>query len=505
MESFKAYLPSNACPTLFTDNTSTDYRIRFEKPIDLDGQWEVGVESIYYSSHINDEKESSQVYFHLKTVKDVAVNDLYPYEFLIKKNGLWKGFDGIYPTEFEKDSSKLESVIATLNTVNRSMLSAQSLVKHDHLFHFTLTEDGRVQYRCSDTNFVLQLTNHLARVLGFGYLTVLSTRDAITGTYKPKASEKALIKDDYWIRYMHKSCQEKQKRIVINSYGEKFDGKEDSFLELWKKKVSSVVDIRAEFKKGKLVLHNHRPDIGITFSSYFSTIFAMSEPFFGGGSRWASSQAKLKDSLEVERLFIDIYTLKMDITHQVNFHNFSLTLYPWRCKTMKAVLHLMNSQTQSLLQGKLKEMYNEKKHRFEISFEPLSNICKVSLGSWIQCYFDKNLSYLLGFPDKELRESENRAVRKVDSLSNHSRQLHLVSSLIQPTAYGKHQRQILCDFLHKRNVETITEKRFDPISYHTVARNFIDMIDIQLTDDLFDPISIQDSTTIVTLYFRKVK
>ena len=48
------------------------------------------------------------------------------------------------------------------------------------------------------------------------------------------------------------------------------------------------------------------------------------------------------------------------------------------------------------------------------------------------------------------------------------------------------------------------EKRFDTINYHPVARNSIEMIHLQLTDDAFNPVSIQEVNTIVTLYFCKV-
>ena len=54
-----------------------------------------------------------------------------------------------------------------------------------------------------------------------------------------------------------------------------------------------------------------------------------------------------------------------------------------------------------------------------------------------------------------------------------------------------------------QNAEPITEKRFDPISYEPVARSDIDMLHLQLADDSYKPISIQDATTIVTLYFHK--
>ena len=51
MDAFKVYLPSNACPTLFPDNTATNYRTRFDKPIALDGAWEVGVGSTVFPNH----------------------------------------------------------------------------------------------------------------------------------------------------------------------------------------------------------------------------------------------------------------------------------------------------------------------------------------------------------------------------------------------------------------------------------------------------------------------
>ena len=65
-----------------------------------------------------------------------------------------------------------------------------------------------------------------------------------------------------------------------------------------------------------------------------------------------------------------------------------------------------------------------------------------------------------------IKGAETLGQREVDSLDNHSRQLHLLSNVIKPTAYGKQQRQILCDFLHERNTLPIVEKRFNPISYH---------------------------------------
>ena len=61
MSSFKVYLPSNACPDIYPNNTPTDYHINFDNPIELEGQWEVGVESICYASKIYDSAETASI------------------------------------------------------------------------------------------------------------------------------------------------------------------------------------------------------------------------------------------------------------------------------------------------------------------------------------------------------------------------------------------------------------------------------------------------------------
>ena len=327
----------------------------------------------------------------------------------------------------------------------------------------------------------------------------------ITAEEKPSTSEKLLTQADYLLRYMHTDVQQSKARIYIKKSGQNIDGKEESFLTLWKQQVSSRVKIHSEFKNGKLILHNYRDDIGMTFSQDFSKTFFMKDPFFGKGSRWSTTKSGLKSGHDSEKWYIDIFSLTLEMSHVNKYQHLSTSLYPWRCKTMKQVIYLLNSQVKTLLQDTLKETYDEKNHRFQLTLG-LNDYCKLELGRWLEwCYFSKNLSYLLGFPNVEIKGNKTHAQREVDSLANHSRQLHVISNVIKPTAYGKQQRQILCDFLHERHTLPMVEKRFNPISYHPVTRNNIDMIRVQLTDGEYNPISIQNSTTIVTLYFRKVK
>ena len=57
MDTFRVYLPSNASTNLYPDNTSSNYTTSFYQPLQLQGSWEVGVESVFYASEIASNKE----------------------------------------------------------------------------------------------------------------------------------------------------------------------------------------------------------------------------------------------------------------------------------------------------------------------------------------------------------------------------------------------------------------------------------------------------------------
>ena len=69
------------------------------------------------------------------------------------------------------------------------------------------------------------------------------------------------------------------------------------------------------------------------------------------------------------------------------------------------------------------------------------------------------------------------------------------------TAFGDTKLQILQRFVHKVKDEEITERRFDPVMYLPAMTNNIDMIQLQLTDEKYQPLDLKVSKTIVCLYF----
>ena len=501
MSAFKVYLPSNACEDAFPRNKPTDYSTRFDDPISLEGKWEVGVESIAYSSHINDEKERAKIDITMEVMKPVPVNDLCRYQFKTSENGNWKGFKGVLPNDFESDSKNIRLVIATLNYMNYDILKPEVFPT---IFTFSSNHSNQIVYKCNDANFALRLTPKLTKVLGFGYETIFCGNITVVGEETVSLDE-PLVKEDYLMRYVNVLVQEKQRRCIIKAQGEHFDGTQETALNLWKKGVSNYVDIRAEFKSGKLILHNHCEDIALVFSHDFKKDFNFyNQTIIGRGTEWAAGQAHLQLDHTNSNWCVDVYSTQMDETGVKNTLYSTISLYPWRSKTIKKLIHSINSQVQTRIQQTLKEYYDVHTHGFHLSLEETDH-CKLMLGHRVKVFFSKNLSYLLSFPDVILQGIEIYGVREVESLEKHARQLHLLSNLIQPTAYGKNQRHIMCDFLHKQSSKQIIEKRFHPISYHPVARNTIDQIHVQLTDEVYQPIAINDVKTMLTLYFRQVK
>ena len=92
MESFKIYLPSNACYSLYPKNSSSDYKTRLDYPIVLDGEYEVGVESIFYSSQIEAKRDEKAQVFCTALAADGSSLDctvnVYPWRFKTIKRAM---------------------------------------------------------------------------------------------------------------------------------------------------------------------------------------------------------------------------------------------------------------------------------------------------------------------------------------------------------------------------------------------------------------------------------
>ena len=508
MDSFKVYLPSNASTTVFPSNTPTNYRTQFEKEIRLEGEWEVGVEGIFYSSHIEEEREKATINLSLYTEPAITVNSIYPYEFKFSAKNEWLGYKAFEPEIIAKDPNNVEKIVECLNYLNNIILSPEKQRIYGRIFEFDMNANGEVIYHGYCESFTLEISPYLSDVLGFSYRIIFGGSGEIKSFAPRKPGKRKLTRYDYRMKYFDTGVLQREKRIVIKKASEDFQVSKKYFLDRWKAVVGNEAgyDIRAEFNEhNQLILHNHRQDVGIVFSPEFATTFGHTFSFFGKGSRWgfASADFTRTDSFANEEWYIDIYNNKPDMTITSVTYDTLLTIHPWKFSDIDKLITFINEATKIKIKQATKESYVEERHRFELSRE--RDHCKLLLGRYIKTKFSKNLYFLLGFDKIIFSSGITSAVREPSSLQYRERKLFLVTDVIKPTAYGKCSLPILQDFVHVNKAHEMIEKRFHPIIYVPISTNIIDSILIQLTDELHRPVQIFDSKTVVCLYFRKVR
>jgi len=508
--SFKVYLPSNACKDAFPKNTPTDYYTRFDKSINLKGDWEVGVESIAYSSHINDSEEQAHITLVAEGLVTKSVHTLIRDKFRLSEDGQWKGLKGIVPDKYENDGKNIDKIMKTLNAMNHLILEERASAPIIPLFTFARDKKGRVYYENRDVNFSLQITEKLSKVLGFGGMRTFTAIEYFVATEKFLTSKEDLVltKEDYFITYAHIEVQKKEMRIIMKDQGETFDGKEGTLLKLWNDNLSKMYKVRLQFdSEHKLSIYNNEENLTFVLSYDLCRALGCSQTIIGKQNEKSKNAVIFNSNFLLESWHVDVYSTKMETTQVLDtVDNIQLHLYPWRSRTVRQLLQHINTQVRSVLASALRYTfaYNETDHNFQLTMAA-SGHCKLELGYLLKAVLSPNLAYLLSLPVYQLRGPIVLGTREIDVLEAHLRQLVVLSNVIKPTSSGEQERHIICDFLHKSTSDIIVEKHFLPISYHPVARNTIDEIHIQLTDSRFQPIAINDIKSIVTLYFRKVK
>ena len=508
MESFKVYLPSNASTAVFPSNTPTSYRTQFEKDIRLEGDWEVGVESIFYSSHIEEEREKATINFLVNAEPAITVNSIYPFEFKFSSKNEWLGYKALEPEIIAKDPNNIEKILDCLNNLNNIILTREKQMVYGRVFQFDMNDKGEVFYTGYCNSFTLELSCYLSDVLGFSYRIIFSGRRVIKSFAPRKPGERELTRQDYQVKYFDASVLQREKRIVIKKASEDFQVSKKYFLDHWKAVVCDEAgyDIQAEFNdQNRLILHNYREDLGIEFSPEFAETFGHKFSFYGKGSRWAfeATDFNRNDEFANEEWYIDIYNNKPDMTNTSVAYNILLKIYPWKFSETDKLMTFINEAASRKVKQVIKEAYEEEGHRFELSRERQQ--CKLHLGKKVKAKFSKNLSFLLGFDRRIFRTDVTTAVREPSSLLYRERKLLLFTDVIKPTPFGKDSLPILQDFVHVSKAHEMIEKRFHPVIYLPVSTNIIDSIQMQLTDEMRQPVQIFDSKTIVSLYFRKVE
>ena len=507
MSSFKLYLPSNACPDVYPNNTPADFRTVLDKPIELEGNWEVGLESICYSPQIHDdESEKATITLFILRVHRPLINDDHKIRYHLNADNSWAGFLGVKPRRFESNLLNVKNVLRTLNSLNDLIVISGSV------FQFRFNEHGHIVYECSDPGFFITLRPHLAYLLGFytrstfGMCTSIKPRKM--APFVPQTQEEPMMKvlewEDYHVRYLHTELQSAIGTVTLKRNGEPFDGRRESLMKMWQTHLAYSITL--EFKvTGELMLSGFKEDLAFVFSPAMQRTFYLSGPLIGESrmmSTWPFKPSNFTNATN-EHWYVTVYSTKMRTKRVVERFAHPLSLSLRKFNTIPELLISINGKVKTKLVSILKKNYHSRRHHCSLRLLPSKHVA-LRLGSRIELEFSRNLGHLLGFPTSRLFRSRTQAEREVDNLFNRSRQLHVMTNIVQATAVGGRQLQILRDFLHTPSRETLSVKHFDTISYIPVNQNRLDSIHIQIVDDRNECVQLKDVKTLLTLYFQKI-
>lgn len=503
MSSFKFYLPSNACPNVYPNNSPTDFRIALDKPLTLEGNWEVGVESICYSSQIHDDSEHASMNLKVGKVSRPLLNNEYPYHYRVSADESWLGFRGVKPTHFETDPKKIDNVLNTLNSLNGMILTSNMA------FLFQRNLAGDVVFHSLDDGLFLCLTPRLAEVIGFrqtiGRESRMTSygREAVLAPFKRITGDRPLTQADYHVRYLHIHLQRVLHTINVKWNGTRFDGTVNSLKAMWKKACPFKIDL--DVKDDKVIITNHHKDFAIDFSPHLKRVLNAPWPIIGSNTNHSTYNFQVLnlEQITTQHWYVDVYSKPMVRTRRYTYEDVPLSLMPWKSNTIRELLLSINRQVEKTLKLKLQREYHSGRHRFSLRLRPSQHVT-MKLGKRLEVVFSPNLAFLLGFPNQRYSQRQSTAVREVDTLFNRSRQLHVLSNIVKSTAVGKQQVQILRDFVHQSTNKEMSVKHFDTISYVPLMTNRIDQIHMQLVNDMMEPVKVQDAKTLITLYFRKI-
>ena len=504
MESFKVYLPSNACHLIYPDNKPGDYKTRLDTPMELDGNWEVAAESVFYSPNIDHTEEEAQIHCSVSAFKRNHSIGKAMKRFKLNSSIMWNGIIELIPREFEKDPNSLEQVRQTLKDMSKELDEGLKYPAFSLTDLYLLKENS-----LKDIYFIL--TPRLTQVLGFKPNTIFGYNDKKANVKYRNPGEGNLTEKDYVIQVVNMRAEKRQNRIMIKPKGMAFSGEQDAFLSLWKAAVdgernkSLTAELRASFSKSKkLIIDCFDSNIAIQFSSDLVKIVGHRKPIFGRSTTWSHHIAKMTKGHATEAWYIDIFSLLPTPLHEIVHQEFTVSVYPWHYNLIENAMTYINMQVKKALEKKLKKIYDSKDHQFELTFDQNGH-SKVTLGPKIRIDFSENLHRLFAITKIISEEkTEFHSARQLTHEMQREDRLFLHTNIVKATAYGERELPILQSFLHKPKSKYIVQKHFQPLVYLPLLHRTISVINLKLTNAEYQPIKINDYTTIVCLYFRKV-
>lgn len=494
MDSFKLVLPSNVSHEHFPNNTSSHYQTYLHNPIQLEGKWEVAAESIYYSANIENEHERATFNFEMKHEVKKYINDDYTWSFTVSPEKTWIGFEGV----------KVPISIFPFD-IYRKLNACNIYTSKDKtpLFEFTPTSQGALTYRCLSPNFSFEVHPSVAAALGFGKYNCTFTG---TGPHTGRPIRNTPIPYDEHIQYVyffHNQLVQREQRLTLKYPGEDCDA--NTLLKFWYERIKSVISTDIEFSKGgQVIIHHHYPNKALVFSPELAKSISHLAPILHRQTRWGWDSYRPSKTVKKEFWYVDVYgtNLQTTVTTTTQFATFEY--YPRLFLTVERMITFVNEGVLSLLKAKLNDQYDVEKHTFTLTAS--RERVTLNLGTWLYLSCSPNVSQMMGFTVRDFNGGNSYvSTSSPYTVSQRVQRVLLMTNVIESVSYGSQRLRVLQDFVHRIKGPNIVEKRFHPLSFLPVVRNYIDTITIQLVNEDQEQITAKDVKTVVILHFQRIK
>lgn len=500
MEStFRVYLPSNASTDVFPKNKPSDYQVQLNPPLKLDGEWEVGVENVYYNSTIQNVNETEDIKLSAYTDNVVSLNDSYDFPYVLTKDGKWNyQWHELKSTYY--GHSDMKEVCKTLNSGNALILKN----RNQRVYKFGVYRRPRRMYRfiSYSSGLTIKLHPKLCVHLGFGHgqhVNQYSRGRAQKVDYSKTWGGKSF----YSIVIFDENVVECEEHIILKKSGEKAPSL-DELVKRWNDTLGKKYGETADAISFKLIINKLNEKLTFSMSPGMRNVTHHYTTLIGRGTFWPINPYYAKANTKDEEWSVDVYGDRIKSLKSHDDYTATISTSPRQYHTVESFIQKINPHLEYNLKSLLKSKYDVKLHQVLFSIEDQKTV--FILGTQITCELSENLMKLFGFTQKSFSSLRTVSLESPLSLDKREQHLYIQSDLIPPILFGDRKEYILRDFIHDKDSKYgIVEKAFEPILFHPIIKQNIPVIHLKITNGLHECIHQTETKSLVTLIFRKAK
>ena len=504
--------------TQFSNNTSTNYTTSFNHPLVLDGDWEVGVESVCYNSKIDGTEENASITASAYAITEIPITTVYKFNYKLKNDGKWN-YDWVYINSDYYGSDNVK-MCNSLNKGNKQIVhyTAGDLNNDVFNFHQSTRKKDKAKdessnaltstVRLNSDSFAIRITEEVAQRLGLGSRTTLNGKEFTPGgayfscEVKDNANSVQLTRESYKFKVFDSNMIVCEEEIVLKQKDEEPYSLEE-FVRRWNDTIGKKYKDLATVSEGKVVINKKSGNITYVIGYFLSLVIKIEEPLISDGIFTATANYTYLKHMKDNEYRVFVYGDTLHTAKKKTERNFTITIRPRAINTILETNDILNKKLENELKSQFGNQYDKTKHKINFGIEKQKTL--LTLGSQIKLEMSENLRVLFGYINTRFKGTGSFvSFESPLSLDSREQHLYIQSNIITPVQYGTQREYILAHFVHdKRSTYGLTEKLFEPILFNPIIKPVIQQINLSITNGLHRAVPASDIKTLVTLIFRR--